>query len=105
MKGKNKKLQLVRLMTLALEPWKKADRSFNTVFNTSLPHCHNFEFTYAHYFHYNSYLAIYDYSLYLPLSSSTGDKIYSIYPLHLCSFSFALLIKQNNSKSPNYQKL
>jgi len=69
----------VRLKTLALEHWNKAHCSFSTVFNTSLPHYHIFEFTYAHYIYFNSKLTIYKYSLYLSSSSSTGDKIYSFF--------------------------
>ena len=82
MKGNNKKLQLVRLMVLALEPWNKAEFNVNIAFNTSLPHYQSFEFSYAHYFYYNNNFTIYEYSLCLSLSSSTGHKIYSLYPLH-----------------------
>jgi hypothetical protein len=82
MKGKNKELQLARLMILALEPWNKADCNVNIGFNTSLPHYHSFKFSYVHYFYYNNNCTIYEYSQYLSLTSSTGHKMYSIYQLH-----------------------
>ena len=91
MKGKNKKLQLARLMTLVFEPLNKADCSVNTGFDTSLSHYHSFELSYVHYFYYNSNLTIYDYSLCPSLSSSTGDKIY----LFIYFFNILLTVHLN----------